>query len=250
MTLTDSYYLSCAETAKLVRAALKTGFPGVKFSVRSSSYAGGASIDVTWTDGPQEKTVKAVTDAYSGADFDGMIDLKTYSAHWLYPDGSTSLSSYQIGHSYGGTTYGADGEPVSREDQPDYSIGVRFGAGVTNTIEPPGGRDSLAFRRGLRDGKRRVETGARLVHFGADFIFTHRQFSPAYQASLEDAVLTLSGAEGPFDGNARYDFGIEIPGRAYCDYGSTLVWQLAQADPAALDAAIARETARRERVPA
>jgi hypothetical protein len=32
--------LSVAETAKLVRAELKTTFPGVKFSVRSSSYSG------------------------------------------------------------------------------------------------------------------------------------------------------------------------------------------------------------------
>ena len=249
MTLTDSYYLSCAETAKLVRAALKTGFPGVKFSVRSDSYAGGASINVTWTDGPQAAAVKAVTDSYSGADFDGMIDLKTYNSHWLYPDGRVELFMYQGGHSYGSTVYGADGEPVSREDLPNYSIGVRHGAGVTNTIEPSN-RASLAFRRGLRDGKRRVEGGARLVHFGADFIFTHRQFSPEYQASLEDAVVLLSGSDGPYDGNARYDLAVEVPGRAYCDYGSTLVWQLAQADPAALDAAIAREAARRERVPA
>ena len=30
-------YLTCAETAKLVRSALKTEFPGVRFSVRSIS---------------------------------------------------------------------------------------------------------------------------------------------------------------------------------------------------------------------
>lgn len=34
-------YLSCAETAKLVRQALKEAFPGVKFGVRSSTYSGG-----------------------------------------------------------------------------------------------------------------------------------------------------------------------------------------------------------------
>lgn len=36
-------YLSCAETAKLLRQALKESFPGVKFSVRSSVYSGGAN---------------------------------------------------------------------------------------------------------------------------------------------------------------------------------------------------------------
>jgi hypothetical protein len=42
--MSNTQYLSCAETAKLVRAALKESFPGVKFSVKSSTYAGGASI--------------------------------------------------------------------------------------------------------------------------------------------------------------------------------------------------------------
>jgi hypothetical protein len=243
--MTDSYYLTVAETAKLVRAALKREFPGVKFSVRSSSYAGGAAIDVTWTDGPQDDAVKAVTGRYSGADFDGMIDLKTYNSHWLYEDGHSELFMYQGGHSFGSTVYGADGEPVRKEDVPDYSLGVRHGAGVTNTIEPRN-RDALAFRRGLRDGRKRVEGGARLVHFGADYVMTHRDRSEAYEASLQDAVVLLSGSDGPFDGNRRYDLAVEVPGRAYCDYGHTLVYQLSRVDPEALAAAVGRETARRE----
>ena len=43
--------LSCADTAKLIRADLKTNYPNVKFSVRSSVYSGGASIRVSWVDG-------------------------------------------------------------------------------------------------------------------------------------------------------------------------------------------------------
>ena len=39
-------YLTCAETAKLVRKALKEAFPDVKFSVRSNVYSGGASLSV------------------------------------------------------------------------------------------------------------------------------------------------------------------------------------------------------------
>lgn len=38
--------LTCAETAKLVRKELKKHFPGQKFSVRSHTYAGGASISI------------------------------------------------------------------------------------------------------------------------------------------------------------------------------------------------------------
>jgi hypothetical protein len=39
-------YVSAAQTAKLVRVALKQAFPATKFSVRTSTYAGGASVRV------------------------------------------------------------------------------------------------------------------------------------------------------------------------------------------------------------
>jgi Large polyvalent protein associated domain 29 len=70
-------YETCAMTAKRVRAALKAHFPGVTFSVRSSTYSGGASIDVKWTDGPRRPVVEAIAHHFKGATFDGMIDLKT-----------------------------------------------------------------------------------------------------------------------------------------------------------------------------
>lgn len=74
-------YLSCAETAKLIRQALKEAFPDVKFGVRSKTYSGGASIDVSWTDGPNTAQVEAVAKTFSGGYFDGMTDYKgcTYS---------------------------------------------------------------------------------------------------------------------------------------------------------------------------
>jgi hypothetical protein len=78
MSATNDRYLSCVDTAKLVRKALRADFPGVKFSVRSSTYAGGASIDVGWTDGPTSKQVDGTLKLYEGASFDGMIDLKSY----------------------------------------------------------------------------------------------------------------------------------------------------------------------------
>jgi hypothetical protein len=82
-------YLSCAETAKLIRKALKEAFPEVKFSVRSSVYAGGASINVDWTEGPTTKQVERVAKTFAGAYFDGMTDYK------------------------GGYSCAIDGEPVS-----------------------------------------------------------------------------------------------------------------------------------------
>ena len=73
-----STYLTCAESAKMLREALKRNFPGVKFSVRSKTYAGGASITVTWNDGPSSKMVDAVAQRFAGADFDGMTDCMSY----------------------------------------------------------------------------------------------------------------------------------------------------------------------------
>lgn len=69
-------YISVVDTAKLVRAALKESFAGVKFSVTSDSYAGGASINIKYTDGPAESQVKAVISNFEGSYFDGMIDYK------------------------------------------------------------------------------------------------------------------------------------------------------------------------------
>jgi hypothetical protein len=76
-------YLSCAETAKLVRSALSESFPGVKFSVRSSVYSGGASINVKWTDGPTSDQVKMIVKQFEGSYFDGMIDYKGSIYHRL-----------------------------------------------------------------------------------------------------------------------------------------------------------------------
>lgn len=91
---TTKSYLSCAETARLLRQALKNAFPGVKFGVRSKTYSGGASIRVNFEGGPCAIQVERVTNQFQGASFDGMVDLKSYSKHYLLPDGSVKLASY------------------------------------------------------------------------------------------------------------------------------------------------------------
>lgn len=72
-------YYSCAETAKLIRAELKKNFAGVKFSVRSSVYSGGASIRVHYNDANvAENAVREVAQKFEGASFDAMTDYKDY----------------------------------------------------------------------------------------------------------------------------------------------------------------------------
>ena len=138
MTSTETKaYLSCAETAKLVRTALRDAFPGVKFSVRSDTYAGGASIRVRWTDGPTSDDVQRVAGIFAGADFDGMVDLKVYAEHWMHPDGRVTIASRP----------GTNGS-------------------FTEIIGDPLG------------------PSARLVHFGADFVFCTRDVSPEWHEEI------------------------------------------------------------------
>ncbi len=103
--------ISVTETAKLVRKALKHNFKGYKFSVRSKSYAGGASIDVDWTDGPTASDVDKVIRAFSGASFDGMIDLKSYHDSVVsHEDGTVEKVSYGADYVFSHRTLSPEAE--------------------------------------------------------------------------------------------------------------------------------------------
>ena len=67
-----------ALTARAVRKELKEAFPGVKFSVKSSNFSGGDSIDVSYTDGPALNEVESLTDKYKAGTFNGMTDSYEY----------------------------------------------------------------------------------------------------------------------------------------------------------------------------
>ena len=85
-------YVDTAESAKLVRAALKKEFPQTKFSVRISRYSMGSSIHVSYTDGPNTSEVNKIADQFCGGRFDSTIDLSYSVSSWLYPDGSASVA--------------------------------------------------------------------------------------------------------------------------------------------------------------
>jgi hypothetical protein len=63
--------------AKNMRAELKRSFPKTKFSVRKRYHG---SVDVEWMDGPPTEAVKAITNKYVSADFNGMEDIENLSA--------------------------------------------------------------------------------------------------------------------------------------------------------------------------
>ena len=54
-----------AEAAKIIKAALLAAFPGIAFSVRSSSFSGGQDISIVWIDGPAESRVRKIAGPYS-----------------------------------------------------------------------------------------------------------------------------------------------------------------------------------------
>lgn len=62
------------QTAKFVRAELKSAFPKQRFSVTSSRH----SIDITWFDGASTNEVAAITDKFGGMSFDGMSDCDVF----------------------------------------------------------------------------------------------------------------------------------------------------------------------------
>jgi hypothetical protein len=120
---TRAEYITAAETARLVRAKLARTFPSVRFSVRTKTYSGGASINVSYPGitgyetewsccpmpsglrvpgdwcakcgsqprwraiyNPGMPNVEDVKDAvgpYAGSGFDGMIDLAYGKAIYL-----------------------------------------------------------------------------------------------------------------------------------------------------------------------
>lgn len=62
-----------------IKKELGAKFPGIKFSVRYSSYSGGDSVDISWLYGPTTDEVRTITDLYQGGHFNGMEDIYEYS---------------------------------------------------------------------------------------------------------------------------------------------------------------------------
>ena len=120
-------YLSATETAKLVRKALKSQFPGVRFSVRSKSHTGGASINVSWTDGPREATVRPVVQQYEAGGFDPSIDMAYDRTHYLRADGEVLLH-HDVGTEISGGQHRSTDNTQLESVMPDGIRVVHFGA--------------------------------------------------------------------------------------------------------------------------
>lgn len=109
--------ISTVEAAKMIRAALKSEFPGVRFSVRCDH----GSIRINWTDGPTRAAVDAVVQVYRGEVFDGSIDSSSFSRHYITPQGEVSVASISGTQGSGGYI-----EPQEFVRPHDDAVLVRF----------------------------------------------------------------------------------------------------------------------------
>lgn len=169
-------YLSCADTAKLVRAALKESFPGVKFSVRSSVYAGGASININYVNGPTAEQVKGVISVFEGSYFDGMTDYKgsNYS----------SLDGQEV-------RFGADFIFVNRKFTVAY---------LEMFVDQAAAALGFAKPKVVDNG-----FGARLD--GADYNQERLIMDKAFQFSMDDAAESATVKRVAFLGDDGYGYG-------------------------------------------
>jgi hypothetical protein len=73
------YQTGAAMCAAAIRVELKAAFPDVKFSVTSSTFSMGDSVNIRWTDGPAYDVIDAIISKYQYGHFDGMTDMYEYS---------------------------------------------------------------------------------------------------------------------------------------------------------------------------
>jgi hypothetical protein len=118
-------YMDVTDAAKIARELLKKAFPKTKFRVRSSKYAGGSSLNISYTDGPIAKMVSDIVAPLEGKGFDGMVDYAYYKDTWILPDGSIERAGTDGSDCTGGYHEAAAWEPSNPE-----AVKVSFGCYV------------------------------------------------------------------------------------------------------------------------
>lgn len=68
----------CALSARILRRWLAQEIPGMALSAAFTTFGGGSSIDITWTDGPSPGEVQANSSLFALGSFDGRVDGFTF----------------------------------------------------------------------------------------------------------------------------------------------------------------------------
>ncbi|MEK8217176.1 LPD29 domain-containing protein [Paenibacillus sp. FSL L8-0463] len=65
-----------------MRGVLKKAFPGIKFSVTSSTFSMGSSVHVSWSDGPLSSDVDSILNRFKSGSFDGRQDMYNITGYF------------------------------------------------------------------------------------------------------------------------------------------------------------------------
>lgn len=77
-----AYKTQAAYVAAIIKNELKAKFPGTKFAVHSTSYAGGNNVRVAYhhaPNTPDTKEIQGVVEKFQSGHFDGMNDTYEYT---------------------------------------------------------------------------------------------------------------------------------------------------------------------------
>ena len=116
----DMLVVACNTASAAALKPLRAAFPGVPFSVRSTSYSGGSSVWVKWTDGPSKGHVDDALSGFAGHDFDGSIDMSFSHSCYMTRTGT-------VGYAGTSGTAGSMGSvPAVKNDVPYGATIVHF----------------------------------------------------------------------------------------------------------------------------
>ena len=139
-------YIDVVEVAKLVRQSLKEHFPDVRFSVRSSRYAGGASVVVIWKAGPQQSEVKLAVRQYAGSRTDGDYSPRSV-LHYLRPDGKAMVAYNPASLAIGASEPEGEDNRALAPLMPSDVESVHFGADFVLCYREPSDEEAAEMKR-------------------------------------------------------------------------------------------------------
>lgn len=211
-----------ARAAANIKEELSRKFPGVSFSVRSDSFAGGDSVDVRWENGPTSKEVDQILAKYTEGSFDGMVDLYEYdsSSYGKAVDEVLGRSKYVHSHreidSHGFET-------VCRALCAEYHVQCPDDSSRMYSVSIPDRGESVTTLVHRMAGEMSFPAGARIVGIEAAGDEFREPFKIAFEApELSQSNSRSAGAdtgnesrlfrvEKHFHTKKEFDFWIAVP---------------------------------------
>lgn len=161
-----------AKTALYIKTILKREYPNVKFSVKSSNFANGNSVDISWLDGVPTKEIDTFARQFEYGTFDGMTDCYNYDNKADHPQAKYVHCQRRISPEKQAIIRKQLAELMSIEDTDwavipkDFMVNVRgyaFDAPLSALVYQIA--VNFDFRKGLHGARRKkTETGEEILN--------------------------------------------------------------------------------------